>query len=343
MILTFKVKHSLNFSDQLEKAKQVAEFAVRTGCKSSKDVKHFGLPSAISNQVLRKYGRGTCKKVSKPILPVPGQSVRLKDGILSVSCLKLRLPFKPHKEIIKVNQVEVNADYVFVSCTVLEEKEKPCKSWIGVDLNTTGHCAVIADPQSGKVIKLGKKAAHLRAKARATRRNLQKKGKFRRLKSHRNKEQRRLTDLDHKVSKAIVDTAVKTGSGIRMENLTGIKKTTKQAKSFKGALHSWSFYRLQSFVEYKAKLQGVPFEKIDPSYTSQADSRTGLLGTRTGKRFVSPTGRVDHADANAAFNIALAFLDIDQLRVESDARKGSLKPLKAQRSSKRSDARTPRL
>jgi putative transposase len=265
-------------------------------------------------------------------------------------CLKLDLGFRPHREVGAIRQIEVGREYCYVACEVEEEQARhPSpgvpERWIGVDLNTTGHCAVVANPQTGKVKKLGKAAAHIRRKARADRRRLQKRGKLRRLKAHKNKERRRLLDLDHKISKAIVEEAVRSGSGLRMEQLSGIRKNTKQAKrskSFKGALHSWSFFQLQTLIEYKAKLRGVTVEKIDPAFTSQADSRTGLLGTRTGKRFVSPTGRVENADANAAFNIALA-PNMSQLRADRDARKGSLKPLKAQRQRKRGDARTPRL
>jgi putative transposase len=342
MLLTFKVKHNQDFSGQLDQARKVAGFAIETGSKSSKDVKHFGLPSAISNQVLRKYGRCNAKKVSNPILPVPGQSLRYEDGVLTIPCLKLSVPFTPHREIEKVNQVEIGKEFAFISCTVKEPETIPAQTWIGVDLNTTGHCAVVANPQTGKVIKMGKSVAHIRSKARAVRKRLQKKRKFRRLKAHRNKQKRRILDIEHKISRKIVDEAARSGCGIRMENLSGIRKTTKQAKSFKGALHSWSFFRLQALIEYKAKLRGVPVEKIDPSFTSQADSRTGLLGTRTGKCFVSPTGRVENADANAAFNIALAS-NMSQLRADRDARKGNLKPLEAQRQRKRGDARTPRL
>jgi putative transposase len=327
MLLTFKVKHGADLSTALKAGRQVALFAVKTGSKSSADVKQFGLPSTISNQVLRKYGRGA-KQVSRIVLPVPGQSLSYTQGSVHIPCLKLTFPLNPHHAILRVNQVELNDTFACVSCEV-EEAPITSQGWIGVDLNTTGHACVMANPETGKVNKLCKRARHIRWKARCQRRQLQHKGKLRRLKAHRRKEHRRLRDLDHKISAFVVSTAKAANKGIRVENLTGIRKRAKTAKSFKGTLHSWSFYQLASFIEYKAKLQGVRFEKIDPSFTSQADSRTGLLGTRLGKIFRSPSGRVEHADANAAFNIAQASLNVAQLRAERDARKGSLKPLKA--------------
>ena len=72
MILTYKVRHDGDFSEELRKAKQVARFAVRHRSFSSRDVKHIGLKSMIVNQILRKYCRNrSIKRVRSVKLTIP--------------------------------------------------------------------------------------------------------------------------------------------------------------------------------------------------------------------------------------------------------------------------------
>ncbi|MGC8649310.1 MAG: RNA-guided endonuclease TnpB family protein, partial [Candidatus Micrarchaeia archaeon] len=76
MILTFKIKHNKDFSAELKKAKQIAEFAIKTRTQSSKDVACFGLKSIISNQILRKYARNKrIKQVKRVNLIIPNQGI----------------------------------------------------------------------------------------------------------------------------------------------------------------------------------------------------------------------------------------------------------------------------
>jgi len=43
-----------------------------------------------------------------------------------------------------------------------------------------------------------------------------------------------------------------------MEDLADIRETTKRRKKQRGVFHSWSFYQLRKFIEYKAQAKGIP-------------------------------------------------------------------------------------
>lgn len=328
MILTYKIKHGRDFSAELAKAKQVAEFSLTSKSWSSATVKHIGLKSVIAAQILKKYSRiKNIKKISRVNLIIPGQAIKFNAETkqIWISCLKLRLDASYLPPFTKINQIECNKEYAFVSLSVVEKPQIEPKTWLGVDLNTTGHCCVVANPTTGKVLKLGKKAHHTHKKYKNQRKMLQKKGKQKLVKKIKNRESRIVRDLNHKMSRKVVNYAVANNAGIVLENLKGIRGTKRQAKSFKYSLHSWSFAQLRNFIEYKATMLGVPVAKIDPRYTSQQCSRCGLLGERKGKQFkCSNSEHVEvDADVNASFVIALRHTGALQLPVDRDIGKGS--------------------
>lgn len=325
MILTIKMKHCTDLTVELEKAKQVAIYALKSKSRSSKDVKHLGLKSAISNQILKKYSSNKkIKTVNRVKLTIPNQSIKGNEKELIIPCLDLIIPtdFFRYK-FTKINQIELDKTYAYITGEVKELELIEQDKYIGVDLNTTGHCAVIGIPHTGEVIKLGKKALYIHTKYKSIRKTLQSKKKYRKLNQIKRRESNIVSDLNHKISKKIVLTAKENNCSIKLENLKGIRNNKKQARSFKYSLSSWSYFQLRSFIEYKAKKFGVDVGLIAPAYTSKKCSKCGTIGIRKGKSFMCPQcGHIDHADANAAFNIA-AWPLIDPLHTDRDVCKGN--------------------
>jgi putative transposase len=330
MILTFKIKHNKDFSSELQKAKQIAEFVLSHKTRSSKDVKQFGLKSAIANQILRKYGNNkTIHNVNRIKLTVPSQSIQSNKDQRSIEipCLKFKTPYNFRNDYEKINQIELDNEYAYVSVSINEQPQIVPKAWIGVDRNTTGHIAVAGNPSTGKIWKLGKEALHIHHKYKNIRKDLQKKGKLRLVKKIKNRESRIVRDLNHKIAKEIVNIAIVNNAGIKLEQLDGIRNNRRHSRKFNYSLHSWSFYQLQNFIEYKAKLCGIPLTYVEPKNTSKECSRCGNIGIRDSKKFMCQScGHVDHADANASFNIALRQpiqSNIGQLNKDRDLFKGN--------------------
>jgi putative transposase len=344
MILTYKVKHGIDLSSELAKVKQVAEFAIANRDKlSTKWVKHFGVKSAISNQILRKYGKNKkVKSVNSVLLTIPAQAIKRDGSQIRIVPLKINLEI--NKQFEKVNQIELDNEYAYIAVTVQEKEFFPPINHIGVDLNATGHCAVVAVKETGKVYKLGKSAQHYHNKYKAIRKILQKRGLYKKVKQINNRESRIVRDINHKISRYIVNLAVANQASINLEDLRGIRKNKKHAKSFNHTLNSWSFYQLKQFIKYKAALEGVTLSLIDPAFTSKCCSICGAIGDRQGKHFKCPEcGHVEHADSNAAFNIAYPSLSIVQLQAERDVCKGSTDTPQRATSISQATLRTSRL
>lgn len=131
---------------------------------------------------------------------------------------------------------------------------------------------MVAIHHTGKTHKLGKSAIHTHSKYKSIRKKLQRQGKFSLLKKIKNKESKIVKNINHHISKKIVEIAVSEKSGIRFENLKGIRKNKKHSRSFRYSLNSWSYYQVQQYTEYKAKKQGIEVSYVAPAYTSQTCS-----------------------------------------------------------------------
>ena len=316
MIVTEKIGHTFDFSIQLAKARLVAKFAVENRYQtSSRLVKHIGLKSVLSCQILRKYGRNhRLKSVKRVNLIVPGQGIQFRGNIVKITSLGIQFPFVPRHDCIKINEIEAHKDCFYINYSVNEPVVEKTVGAIGVDLNSTGHAVVIANPVNGKVFKMGKSLPHIRRRTKNIRNNLHLKRQYRLAKKVTRRTTRRMRNIDHRISRFVVNYAKHNSMAIHLENLKNFHRRKKSATT-----NTWSFGRLQRYIEYKAKMCGVAVYYVDPAFTSQICSRSGLMGSRDGKIFRSPKYGVEDANVNAAFNIALRK---PQLAKERDFVKG---------------------
>jgi putative transposase len=201
-------------------------------------------------------------------------------------------------------------------------KKRSFPGTIGVDRNSVGAVATLADPQNGKVLHLGFDPARTKAVWRGRRANLQSLGKRRLLRKIRNKQSRRTKYENHKVSKQIVDYAVKHRRAIVLEKLERVRRGRMRHYVEKS---QWSFFQLFRFILYKAALHGVMVMEADPAYTSQECSRCHQLSKPNGKSFrCGYCGHHDHRDANAAFSLSERVMPIGGLATESESRGSAL-------------------
>ncbi|MFF4572071.1 RNA-guided endonuclease InsQ/TnpB family protein [Streptomyces sp. NPDC001410] len=179
--------------------------------------------------------------------------------------------------------------------------------WLGVDLGI----ANIATTSDEGTPFAGEELNRYRASALRTRAELQATGTKsakRKLKQRAGREARHAAQVNHKIAKSIVAEAQRTGRGIALEKLTGIRERARLRKPQRATYHSWSFAQLGRFIAYKAKRAGIPVIHVDPAYTSQRCSWCGHIDKAnrpSQELFICwSCGIVAHADHNAARNIA---------------------------------------
>lgn len=197
--------------------------------------------------------------------------------------------------------------YLLATLELPEPPTTPPKGYLGVDLGIVN----LATDSTGETFS-GSQVEQTRQKYAQERKTLQKTGTKsakQKLKRISKKEHRFRRDVNHQISKALVEKAKDTGYGIVLEDLKGIRKRTTVRKKQRSKHSGWAFYQLQQFISYKAKLAGVVVEFVNPKYTSQRCSHCGHTSKQNRKtqaNFVCQNcGFSDNADHNAALNLSL--------------------------------------
>lgn len=196
--------------------------------------------------------------------------------------------------------------YLFATCEVPEEDEEAVDGVLGVDFGIV-QIATDSDGESfaGAVIdrKRERYATH-RAGLQSTGTRSAK----RRLKKVSGRQRRFQRDVNHTISKRLVQKAKDTGRAIVLEDLSGIRERITVSKAQRSRHHNWAFYDLRAKITYKARLRSVPVVVVDPAYTSRTCYTCGHCDKTNRKsqaEFVCQAcGHRDNADRNAALNIA---------------------------------------
>ena len=126
----------------------------------------------------------------------------------------------------------------------------------------------------------GKYIKHKRALYSKVRKSLQERNtpsSKRRLRKIGQRENRWIQDINHQVSKALVENNPSPTLFV-IEDLTNIRQSTERVRlKDRYVSVSWAFYDLEQKLVYKAKQRGSVVLKVDPRYTSQCCPHCGYI------------------------------------------------------------------
>lgn len=301
--------------------------------KSSKDI-DVSLPSAVKNQAI-KDAKSAFQKAKKskfekvPVLKKP--TCIWNNQNYSFDFTHISMPIMVNGKVTKtpirallVDKNNRNVDLLKHKLGTLRITKKANK-WIaqisvtiptaprtgvkamGVDLGLKVPAVAVTDDEKIRFFGNGRQNKYVKRKFRSERKALGEKKKLNAIRNSNDKEQRWMKDQDHKVSRAIVNFAKENKiSVIRLEQLANIRQTTRTSRKNEKNLHTWSFYRLSQFIEYKAELEGIKVEYVNPLYTSQSCPKCSEKNKAQDRKYTCKCGFEKHRDIIGAMNIRYA-------------------------------------
>ncbi len=252
---------------------------------------------------------------------------RLADGKISVNTLSGRVKATPvckgfdqyfdgswkfgGAKIVEINGMW----FLHISATkfVGEYDVSNAKNVVGVDRGLR-FLAVTYDSKGKTKFFDGKRIMEKRENFAKVRAELQCRGTKsakRRLREISGRENRWMTDVNHQLSKTLVQ-MYGPDTVFAIEDLTSVsfsKENLRRPKKGKRDLRSWAFYQLEQFLGYKAALNGSCVVKVSAAYTSQRCPKCGSIRKDNRKHetheYSCSCGFRSNDDRSAAMNIHL--------------------------------------
>lgn len=302
---------------------------VLVGKVSTKDFTSH-LPSAVKNQALRdaqsvfkrSLDLGRLPILKKPICQWTNQSWRIEDGMLmlpvyiegkvqrvAIRCAAVALQGKAGTVRIKKKRGKWIAD---IALTMPGAEPTPGQAVMGIDLGLKIPAVTHVSGKGTRFFGNGRYQRYMRRRFYSQRKQLQKAKKIRAVKSQQNKEARWMKNINHQLSRRIVNYAHEQGVGtIKVESLDGIRKGTTRtsrgasARKNNRMKNTWSFFQLTLFLTYKAERLGIKVEQVDPAYTSQQCPACSARNKAQDRTYVcAECGWRGHRDKVGAINIS---------------------------------------
>jgi len=116
---------------------------------------------------------------------------------------------------------------------------------------------------------------------------------------------RRKRDIEHKVSRAVVNVAVEHGVGtLAIGDVRDVADGKRLNAKSQQKVSNWSHGRQRRYIEYKAEAEGISVELEDEAYSSQTCPNCGKRHKPTGRVYACPAcGFVSHRDGVGTSNI----------------------------------------
>ncbi len=333
--------HKAQLLETMERFNEAATFAAKAGFEHKvygqvaihglayREIRErFGLSAQMAVRAIAKAVE--CFQRDKTVCPTfkPRGAICYDQRVLSFKGLtavslwamtgRLLIPFVCggyQKE--RQGRIKGQADLVYrggkfyLLCTIELPEGSPIEPTdvIGVDLGIVN----VATDSTGEVFS-GAEVQRNRRRRATARKQHQRKGSKRakrKLKQMAGRQRRFQAKTNHEISKKLVAKAKALGVGIAMEDLSGIRDRVEPTvgRRFRRQFGNWGFAQLGLFVEYKAKLAGVPVIQVDPRNSSRTCSKCGHC--EKGNRPDQATFRCRHcgystnADLNAAENLRI--------------------------------------